>query len=184
MPVSTAVFGAWNNPNLILYHGTLDMHVPLIRHRVNRAAGRGRTDFGRGFYTTTVLGQACQWARMQALRRSPRLPPARPAVVSFRVSRDDLAKLQAVWFVRATRRAHDFWSLVAYCHGPGAAHGRAVNSGWYDVAIGPVAASWRRRVAIPNSDQVSFHTRAGEKLLKKSIDTAIVLDGGKWRSFP
>jgi hypothetical protein len=43
-----------------------------------------------------------------------------------------------------------------------------VNGGWYDVVIGPVAASWRTRLTIYDADQISFHTPGAAALLNAS----------------
>jgi hypothetical protein len=85
-------------------------------------------------------------------------PSALPGVVEFRVSRDSLAGLDTEWFVLGNFDAEDFWSFVFHCRSGRSAHGRATNNGWYDVVVGPVAASWRQRVALQGYDQVSFHT--------------------------
>src|SRR6266487_482863 len=53
---------AWTNQLLPLYHGTLDIRVPSILAGVNVHHGRAHTDFGQGFYTTTVERQAHAWA--------------------------------------------------------------------------------------------------------------------------
>src|SRR6266487_482862 len=65
-----------------------------------------------------------------------------------------LAALQCVWFVRGSFDADDFWSLVFHCRTGGGKHARTTNYGWYDVAIGPAAASWRQRLTIHDADQV------------------------------
>src|SRR5262249_49794225 len=108
----------WTNQNVLLYHGTLDVHVASIRGGVNPALGRAATDFGREFYTTTVERQARSWAFSLSKRR----PGTRPAVLRFDVSRDDLAGLDSIWFVRGNPDADDFWSLVVYCRTGGIAH--------------------------------------------------------------
>ena len=154
----------WTNQLLSLYHGTLDMHVPSILAGVNVHHGRAHTDFGQGFYTTTVERQAQAWA----WQLSQRIPGSLPAVIRFNIDRDHLAALQCVWFVRGSVDADDFWSLIAYCRPEGGHHARATNHGWYDVAIGPVAASWRRRLTIGDADQVSFHTDRAATLLNTS----------------
>ncbi len=49
-------------------------------------------------------------------------------------------------------------------------HKRGPNGrGWYDVVSGPVAAFWDQRVAMQDSDQFSFHTRAAVAVLRDSI---------------
>jgi hypothetical protein len=38
-------------------------------------------------------------------------------------------------------------------------------NGWYDIVSGPVAAFWKQRSPMADSDQVSFHTQGACKLL-------------------
>lgn len=73
---------AWTNQLLSLYHGTLDMHVPSILAGINVHQGRAHTDFGQGFYTTTVERQAHAWA----WQLSQRAPGTLPAVIRFDVA--------------------------------------------------------------------------------------------------
>lgn len=176
---------AWTNQAIALYHGTLDIHVPSIRAGVAVHFGRPYTDFGQGFYTTTVENQARSWAWQLELRKRVVYPGCRPAVVQFDVPRDELATLEAVWFVRGALDAEDFWSLIFSCRSGMAAHGRTKPPSWYDVAIGPVAASWRRRVAFRDMDQISFHTVAAATVLDASPKQATVLGvGGVWSPLP
>lgn len=176
---------AWTNQAIALYHGTLDIHVPSIRAGVAVHLGRPHTDFGQGFYTTTGESQAQSWAWQLELRNRVAHPGCRAAVVQFDVPRDNLAALEAVWFVRGAVDAEDFWSLIFYCRSGMAAHGRAVPPGWYDVVIGPVAASWRRRTAFRDMDQISFHTPKAAGVLNASPKRAMVLAaGGTWSILP
>ena len=73
--------------------------------------GKGR-DFGRGFYTTTVIQQARAWAWQRCFDHNadlaPGASPATPEVVVFRVDREALAKLDFLVFVRGDFR----WSLL------------------------------------------------------------------------
>jgi hypothetical protein len=49
-------------------------------------------------------------------------------------------------------------------------------SDWYDLVVGPVAAVWRTRLTITNSDQFSFHTPAGGSVLngvRKRVEKVI-----------
>ncbi len=154
----------WTNQHLVVYHGTLDIHVTSIRGGINLTQSRTNTDFGRGFYTTTVERQARAWAWSLAQRSAG----AVPAVVRFVVDRDQLAALECVCFVRGSVDADDFWSLIHHCRTMGAHHSRAVNTGWYDMVVGPVAASWRQRLMIYDADQISFHTARAIYLLDSS----------------
>jgi hypothetical protein len=154
----------WTNQPLTLYHGTLDIHIPSILQAVDVRFGRIGADFGPGFYTTTVDRQALSWAWQLAQRR----PGSVPAIVRFDVDRDASATLDCMWFVRGTFDADDFWSMVFSCRQGAAGHGRSANQGWYDVVVGPVAASWRQRLIIYDADQVSFHTPRAAQVLTMS----------------
>ncbi len=154
----------WVNQELVLYHGTIDTHTNSVLSGVDVTRGRQDTDFGRGFYTTTWLIQAQGWA----LDTSWRNPGTAPVVIWFRVSRDALADLQSLWFVRGAPNANDYWSFVSYSRSGGASHGRAAHSQWYDAVIGLVSRRWQRRLAYPDLDQISFHTSAGAGLLDAS----------------
>lgn len=152
----------WTNQNLALYHGTVDAAVAAVLTGINLNKGRRFTDFGQGFYTTTVERQAITWAWVVSQQH----PGTLPAVIRFDVDRDKLASLEYLWFVRGNYDADDFWSFIFYCRQGKSAHGRI--TGWYDIVIGPVAASWRQRLAIFDADQVSFHTDKAASLLKNS----------------
>src|SRR5437879_4438088 len=116
-PSSVPTPRRWTDQRLALYHGTLDMHMQTILTGVAVHRGRPHTDFGRGFYTTTVERQARSWACQLFLRR----PGTYPAVVRFDVDRDALARLHSIWFVRGSFDADDFWSLVFHCRTGGSA---------------------------------------------------------------
>jgi hypothetical protein len=160
-PLSHAA--GWSNQRLNLYHGTLDFHARSIINKVTLTHAKYRSDFGRGFYTTTVLRQAEAWARQLAIRRR-----SNPAVVHFQVDRDALAAIDCLFFVRAAVDADDYWQLIAYCRQGRQDHARTLARKSYDIVVGPVSVSWRRRLALHDSDQVSFHTRASLKLLNTS----------------
>jgi len=147
-----------------LYHGTLDIHAASVLRGVQISLGRSNTDFGRGFYTTTVERQALAWAWQLAQRR----PGTQPAVICFDVDRDALAGLESIWFVRGSFDADEYWSLVFHGRGGAIDHGRPGPDKWYDVVIGPVAANWWQRQTIHDADQVSFHSAKGAALLSRS----------------
>lgn len=152
----------WNNPAIVLFHGTTQNHVASIQAGVNVAAGKPSCDFGRGFYTTTSVQQARRWARSMGVRHNQL-----PAVIRFAVDRDALAALNFLAFVRKDIHALDFWNLVRHCR-LGYAH-RPVNPTMYDVVVGPVAMRWKGAlVAFRDYDQFSFHTNAAAALLDLS----------------
>ncbi|HJT33116.1 MAG TPA: DUF3990 domain-containing protein [Pirellulales bacterium] len=96
----------WKNQEIVLYHGTLDIHVPSIMQHVDPTVCRFLTDFGRGFYTTANLQQAERWARDLA-RQTAR---GAAAVLSFAVDRDALAQLECMIFVRGRR---EYYEIIA-----------------------------------------------------------------------
>lgn len=159
----------WNNQEILLYHGTLDVHVPSIMQQVDPTLCRFLTDFGRGFYTTTNLQQAERWARNLALQTAG----GTAAVVSFAVERDEIAKLDCLIFVRGSANAIDFWSFVQYCRTVAADHNRA-RTDWYDIVAGPVTGSWQKQTVIPDGDQFSFHTGLAASVLDKSQKARVV----------
>jgi hypothetical protein len=163
---------AWRNQDLLLYHGTLNIYSASIKARVEIRKGRKGTDFGRGFYTTTVKRQARAWAWQLCLdhnAKSSTSAPAMPEVLVFRASRDELATLDCLMFARGDFHANDYWSLVHHCRNNKPAHGRKLTatnrSRWYDVVAGPVAGVWRTRLALADTDQYSFHTARGARVL-------------------
>jgi hypothetical protein len=164
--------------HLILWHGCTTSDKDKIEAAgVDPMAGRPNTDFGRGFYTTTIEQQARQWAWTRyynpKFRRSAKI---QPAVLRFKVDRHKLAKLKWLSFVGGDYDNDDFWSLVHHCRtstpeelhdhgGPVAEEGHR----WYDVVSGPVAAFWEQRSAMHDADQISFHTRKAAQLLTDLI---------------
>jgi len=161
----------WNNQDIILYHGTVDSSVAAILTAVNLVScGRTHTDFGPGFYTTTLLRQAHTWAAQIAASKLA----AKPAVIEITVAREDLSKLETLAFARGDFHADDFWSLVHYCRKGATDHGRKVSNTYYDVVYGPVAAFWNQRMTIADADQISFHTTNAEAILNKSLRRRII----------
>lgn len=162
---------AWANQNIALYHGTVDTQVPSLLARVDPTKGRKGTDFGIGFYTTTLERQAYAWAWTRSLQAG-----ARPAVIRFDVDRDSLASLDCLWFVRGSYDADDFWSLVLHCRQGRHAHGRTKMGvqNYYDIVIGPLVANWRFHSTYYDSDQVSFHTVKAAGILDAGNKTRVL----------
>ena len=133
--------------------------VPPYQHGIHLSLCRPLADFGQGFYTTTNLHQAKNWARLRCLR----LPTGRATVLAFDVDRNLLARPDILCFVtESLSPPHtDYWDLVHYCrqrqrnHYPG---------GNYDIVYGPVSL-WPQTLVIKDCDQVSFHTRTALMVL-------------------
>jgi uncharacterized protein DUF3990 len=162
----------WTNQDVVLYHGTVDSAAgAIVSGPIKTGLGRTHTDFGPGFYTTTLLRQAHTWAAQIAATK----PGTLPAVVQLQLSRNDLATLQGLAFVRGDFDADDFWSLVHHCRNGATDHARPPHLGsYYDVVYGPVAAFWNQRMSIADADQLSFHTGVAEGVLNKSARKRII----------
>ncbi|MBR0871283.1 DUF3990 domain-containing protein [Bradyrhizobium tropiciagri] len=166
---------AWGNKDVVLYHGTDDLAVGAQLHgpgsplplAVNLALCRSFTDFGQGFYCTTSIHQAQQWANARLLRMLAPTGPAPCAIVlEFKLSRDWLASLDMLAFVRPI---NDFWDLVDDCRNGFAPHQRSVpHNVCYDVVCGPVTI-WPQRLVIQDCDQFSFHTQRAVRGLKTPV---------------
>ncbi len=172
---------------VILWHGcTMFDKEKIETDGIDLSLCKVDTDFGRGFYTTTLERQARQWAwgRFAGWRNdNPGATGNHPVVLRFRVRRYGLAKsrkkldkgldkLLSLHFVRDDFDNVDFWSLVQHCRQSTTAHPndhRRPDSGWYDLVTGPVAAFWQQRQSMAGSDQLSFHTKAGIDILNDLI---------------
>lgn len=156
---------AWSNQSIRLYHGTTMAHAGAITASgVKIEASRFKTDFGRGFYTTTLERQAHAWAWYVTRKQG-----GRPAVVYADVDRDELGALETLTFVRGDFDAEDYWSFVVHCRLAGADHARfSAGKRHYDLVVGPVAASWQQRSLMADYDQLSFHTPEAEQVLNRS----------------
>lgn len=145
-----------------LYHGTgLASATSILAAGVVVGRGRPGTDFGPGFYTTTLERQAQRWAYEQASR--DRVPAA---VLALDVDHEDLAGLVTLSFVRGDFAAEDFWSFVVHCRlALDGDHGREGGSRLYDVVAGPVSSFWKQRLLIADVDQISFHSPTAQTVL-------------------
>jgi len=156
---------AWANQDLELYHGTtLKAANAIASQGIALPLCSSLTDFGKGFYTTTLQRQAITWAYTRAA-----IVGGKPAYLSYRVNRDALSGLETLFFVRGSFDADDYWSLVFHCRSGNPGHRSAGPLPFYDVVVGPFAAFWQQRLAIQDVDQVSFHTQIGIDLLSESI---------------
>ena len=149
----------WKNDDLVLYHGTDESAAQAILSKgVDLKMCSQFTDFGSGFYTTTHLDQAKNWASNRAIRIRARIPSARGAVIEMRVNRDWISDLQALVFVRPARET-GWEAFVRHCRNGLIPH---KTSGNYDIVYGPVA-QWQNLApsfkifVIADCDQVSFH---------------------------
>src|SRR5581483_8866529 len=149
---------------VVLWHGCTALDKDAIEAGgIDLARCAVNTDFGRGFYTTTLERQAREWAweRRRSWGRGRGRGRANPPVVlRFRVRRytrtprqsaldDGLDRLASLHFVRGDFEAEEYWSLVQHCRRSTPARpasGRAAvvhdhrrpPTWWYQLVTGPV----------------------------------------------
>lgn len=167
----------WANDDMVLYHGCSDQSLYPTSptgivvtggpHKISPQAGAARPDFGPGFYTTSWLHQAKNWANLRASKLRKRHPNVKAVVLAMRVKRNRFAELESLVFASD----HDnYYPFVAYCrHGlvPHAAPEH--RSSPYDVVAGPVSIGIQTMV-IAQADQISFHTaKATEAIVDLSL---------------
>ena len=140
---------AWVNGPLTVFHGTDNLSATSIRlHGINPGRFRRQTDFGIGFYVTTVQHQAEQWAN-QRCRRTP--GTANAEVLEYSLSR---AQIEALVHLCFTLDDGDFYEFVAYCRSGLGNHG-PTRMRPYDLVYGPVSL-WPQLLAVADCDQILF----------------------------
>ncbi len=113
----------WNNDNIVLFHGCSEesLHSANPRgivagqlpHGIDLTACARRTEFGRGFYTTTWIEQAKEWANRQTKKLKARgagKSSRKAIVLGLSVDRDKLAALDSLVFTNDLTGAA-FWSF-------------------------------------------------------------------------
>jgi hypothetical protein len=179
----------WNNDRdealaLIVYHGCDGNSANSIAGgSVDLAHCKTFTDFGKGFYTTTNLRQAKNWANARcrmlaaaakrAAKRAGAPPPPPPtfvaSIVRFEIDRAQLSKLEDLCFVWENAYPSDYWELISWCRTPPQRWHYGSNK-YYDTVYGPVSL-WPQTLVIKDCDQISFHTDAAITLLNGSSRT-------------
>lgn len=177
---------SWTNQNVVLFHGTtldrlsdyaLAEGEVIEDFNVDLSRSRSLTDFGRGFYTTTIETQAEDWASSLTVRSSYGRRPVRtkPVVLEFSVDRDELSKLDSLAFVWGHL---DLRSFVETCRTSADSHNRSNGHQFFDIVYGPLTRYPERKVD-EDRDQISVHTVEGVKCLGLPIVKSIGLRRGK-----
>ena len=159
---------AWINDDMVLYHGCSDLSLfpnnsngivvsggpHNISHNSNNAAQRA--DFGPGFYATSWLHQAKNWANQRVNKLRGRHPNVKAVILSMHIERNRFASLESLVFISDR---DNYYAFVQYCRRGGIPHAALAHRGQpYDVVAGPVSMGMEQTLAIGNTDQVSFHT--------------------------
>jgi hypothetical protein len=152
---------AWINGPLTVYHGTDNRSAfGIFNYGINPNYFVPQADFGAGFYVTTSLHQAKNFANERT--RTKGTPHAE--VVVFELDRSAMEKLKHLTFVVDTSDYHD---LVDFCWTGGTNHGPyRINS--YDVIYGPVSMHPQTHV-MGNCDQIYFSDPSLMPILGKSL---------------
>jgi Protein of unknown function (DUF3990) len=140
----------WSNGPLVVYHGTDSLSANNIR--LNGIQPRyfvAKTDFGAGFYVTTSLHQAKNWANEKVRTQGSGAYSAE--VLEYNLQRSSITNLEHLTFVTDTQ---DYYDLVDYCWNAQINHG-ATRSKPYDVIYGPVSLH-PQVLVIANCDQIYF----------------------------
>lgn len=162
---------AWNaSGTRVLYHGTSSGHLTRLLSggsaRVSTLLGAHYTDFGQGFYLTTFLHQAKNWANLKCQPWHRPSSSKIAAVVAFRVNWSQLASLKHIAFVtQGSLPPSDYWDFVSNCRTSGTSGSGATHS--FDLCYGPVSL-WPQTLIIGDADQLSFHSPQGENILNTS----------------
>ncbi len=146
----------WASDTLIVFHGTDDLSANAIRiNRIDKTRFKPGTDFGPGFYVTTVLHQAQQWAN-QRVRRTPGNRTAE--VLEFAVALDSVLALRHMTFVVDSP---DYYAVIRHCptnRSPPVSHRHPSGTNprlIYDVIYSPVSL-WPQNLVIADCDQIFF----------------------------
>ncbi len=177
----------WSDGPLVLYHGTDDSSATKISAGgVDLSVCTAYTDFGPGFYTTTNLDQAKNWANTRCRKLNakvpPPAPPARATVLQFDVDRNQIANLDTLCFILENSNP-EFWDFIRLCRTvryPDHRRRRpattpplpAASVAYYDVIYGLVSL-WPQTLVIKDCDQVSFHTDNAKYILPRPLTPAV-----------
>jgi Protein of unknown function (DUF3990) len=140
----------WTNAPLVVYHGTDENAAGnILRYGIRLAACLPGSDFGRGFYVTSSLRFAQNWADQKVVRS---MSSIRAAVLVFHLDRDMAADLDDhLAFVLAS---DEFFDFVEYNHGGATDHARSGGTS-YDLVYGPTSA-YPLRLVYVDCDQICF----------------------------
>jgi Protein of unknown function (DUF3990) len=169
----------WQNGRLSVYHGCDDASArDILANGIDLTKGKPLTDFGKGFYTTTNLHQAKNWANTRIRRLTRIYPQSRATVISLQLDRNLLGERRLLCFVtEGSSVSSDYWEFVRFCRTTfGGVHQLSVRGeqpGNYDLVFGLVSI-WPQMLVIKDCDQISFHTNAA---LRTIVSKQIIAQG-------
>lgn len=142
----------WTNTTRV-FHGTLDIHAYSVAKKPNPKLGRSAADFGKGFYLTSSLHQAKQWANQKVRTQIASGTPVNAAVLEFEMNWDWplTPAFDVMSFVIDDTPFHDFVVLNRL----GSTKHKRRGAYAFDVVVGPVAA-FPQTLTYANCDQICF----------------------------
>ena len=152
-------FASSGNDFITFYHGTTRQAAQTIRaNGIDLSRQRPDSDFGRGFYVTTELQQAQEWARHKA-------GSAFAEVLEFKVPAASFYSLKGLNFFRSISTS--FLRFVHYFRS-GGSHMHS-----YDHVTGPLLGNpdyflWANTAEV-FGQQTSFHTQRAIDMLYKGL---------------
>lgn len=176
----------WVSPRsrtVTLFHGTTAKSAKaILQHGIDLSKCRPQTDFGLGFYLTSLKRQARHWAWIRYFKLSfSEQSQDQPAVLWLLLERISLAQLESLQFVLADYHFEDYWSFVQHCRQSQRRQNNVHDRpGWYDMVGGPVAADWRQRTTVSGADQFSFHEGRGCDLLNHVLRNGVQRHDYDW----
>ena len=87
----------------IVYHGTITTHKNSLLNGIDLKAGKNKTDFGKGFYTTTNLAEA----QSLALKRAE-MYESQAMIVTYSLNKDIVKSLNWLCLDTPTDKWHEF----------------------------------------------------------------------------
>ncbi|MBV9854403.1 MAG: fibronectin type III domain-containing protein [Streptosporangiaceae bacterium] len=160
---------------LDFYHGTSLAYAQDIQaNGIDLTKSDPDTDFGMGFYVTTSLSQAQQWARKNFRGQTP-------SVVHFRIPASSLAPGSLCGLVFPTSNPPaDFFSFTKWI----GLHTPPIGGAGYDFVEGPLLLNRAGFLAgqppIIGGQQDSFHTAAGVAILDRGFTEILPVPTGQY----
>lgn len=152
---------AWDDQAATFYHGTDSLSATSIRlYGIDTSNFRRKSDFGAGFYVTTVVHQAEQWANRRCRKRAG----TTAEVLKYELERSSIETLRHLAFVVDD---NDYYDFIAYCRSGAANHGPNRPS-QYEVVLGPVSL-WPQKLVLASCDQLLFSNPNGLKGFDKPV---------------
>ena len=95
----------------VVYHGTISVYEESLRAGIDLDRGIQTTDFGKGFYTTTIRSQAEKFAARKAVAYNKQHrsgAQAQPLVIAYELNTEILSRCSGIIFSEPDTRWKEF----------------------------------------------------------------------------